>query len=61
MIRAYRQKHKKPLGATGPSSTLGGSQESPHPRVALLFSTSLPRFKAFLDHSGHKATDLACS
>src|SRR5713101_2517940 len=44
----------------GPSYTLDGSCMHPHPEVVMIFSTSLPRFKAFLADFSGKSTDWAC-
>jgi Transposase DDE domain len=53
--------NKKPLGATGPFSTLNGSKKHPHPEAGMIFSTSLPRFKTFLGNFSGKASDVSCS
>jgi len=52
--------NKNPLGGMGPSYTLDGSCTHPHPEVVMIFSTSLPRFKAFLGDCSCKSTDWAC-
>jgi hypothetical protein len=52
--------NKKPLGAMGPSNNVNGSKNNPHPEVAMIFSTSLPRFKAFLGEYSGKPSDLSC-
>src|SRR3954469_3015467 len=52
--------NKKPLGATGPFSTLNGSKYNPHPEASMIFSNSLPHFKAFLVEYTAKAADLSC-
>jgi hypothetical protein len=54
--------NKTPLGVWGPSGTLNGGNETPNTQgVVMIFSTSLPRFKAFLGHCCPKASDLTCS
>jgi hypothetical protein len=54
------QLNKKPLGVMGPFSTLNGSKKHPHPEVGMIFSTSLPRFKAFLGGFAGAASELRC-
>src|SRR5436309_1261601 len=54
-------KQQKALGCSGAVLYVERQQHIlPHPRAAMIFSTSLPRFKAFLGDSCHKSTDLAC-
>src|SRR5271163_3617578 len=45
----------------GPSNNVNGSKDNPHPEAAMIFSTSLPRFKAFLGEYSGKPSDLSCS
>src|SRR5947209_11579347 len=44
----------------GPSSTLNGTWQHPHPEVVMIFATSLPRFKTFLGNFICKSSDLSC-
>ncbi len=48
--------NKNPLGELVPSATLDGEHKNArHPEVGMIFSTSLPRFKAFLEAFPAKA------
>lgn len=52
--------NKKPLGEVEPSATLDGEQRTHAPGGVMIFSSSLPRFKAFLGQAAEGCADWPC-